>query len=63
MGPAYRSRVRPTVISGIYKSTEVSHPYNQGRKHPSMEVEYGDRVHSGGIPTLTVHKYKLTSEG
>jgi hypothetical protein len=57
------SRVWPTVISGIYKSTEVSHPCNQGRKHPGMEAEYSDRVHSGGIPTLTVHKYKLTSEG
>jgi hypothetical protein len=47
----------PTVISGIYKSTKVSHPYNQGRKHPNMEAEYDDRVHSGGLPTLTVHKY------
>jgi hypothetical protein len=45
------------VMSGMYKSTKVSHPYNQGRKHPSMEAEYGDRVHSGGLPTLTVHKY------
>jgi hypothetical protein len=45
------------VISGIYKSTKVSHPYNQGRKHPSMETEYDDMVHSGGLPTLTVHKY------
>jgi hypothetical protein len=56
-----RSRMWPTVISGTYKSEEVSHPYNQGRKHPSMEAEYDDRVHSGGLPTLTVHKYKLTS--
>jgi hypothetical protein len=22
-----------------------------------MEAEYGARVHSGGLPTLTVHKY------
>jgi hypothetical protein len=51
----------PTVISGTYESEEESHPYNQGRKHPSMEAEYDDRVHSGGLPTLTVHKYKLTS--
>jgi hypothetical protein len=63
MDPAYRSRVWPMFISGIYRSTEVSHPYNQGRKHPSMEAEYDDRVHSGGIPTLAVHKYKLTSGG
>jgi hypothetical protein len=35
----------------------VSYPYNQGRKHPSMEVEYGGRVHSGGLPTPIVHKY------
>ena len=61
-GPAYKSRMWPTVISGTYKSEEVSHPYNQGRKHPSMERDRGDRVHSGGLPTLTVHKYKLTSE-
>jgi hypothetical protein len=45
------------IISGIQRSTKVSHPYNQGRKHPSMEAEYDDRVHSGGLPTLTVHKY------
>jgi hypothetical protein len=56
-----RSRMWPTVISGTYKSEEVSHPYNQGRRQPSMEAEYGDRVHSGGLPTLTVHKYMLTS--
>jgi hypothetical protein len=43
------------------KSAKVSNPYNQGRKHPSMERDRGDRVHSGGLPTLTVHKYKLTS--
>jgi hypothetical protein len=60
-GPAYKSGMWPTIISGISKSTTVSHPYNQGRKHPSMEAEYDDRVHSGGLPTLTVHKYKLTS--
>jgi hypothetical protein len=53
----YRSRIWPTVISRIHKSTMVSHPYNQGRKHPSMEAEYGGRLHSGGSPTLTVHKY------
>jgi hypothetical protein len=41
----------------MYNSTKVSYPYNQGRKHPSMEAEYDDRVHSGGLPTLTVHKY------
>jgi hypothetical protein len=51
------SRIWPTVMSGMYKSTKVSHPYNQGRKHPSMEAEYDDRVHSGGLPTLSVHKY------
>jgi hypothetical protein len=45
-------------ISGIYKSTKVSHPYNQGRKHPSMGVDYDDRVHSGGLTTITVHKYR-----
>jgi hypothetical protein len=61
-GPAYKSRMWPTVISGISKSTKVSHPCNQGRKHPSVEAEYGGRVHSGGLPTLTVHKYKLTSD-
>jgi hypothetical protein len=60
-GPAYRSRVWPTVISGIYKSTKVSHPTNQGEVLPSMERDRGDKVHSGGLPTLTVHKYKLTS--
>jgi hypothetical protein len=41
-------------ISGIQKSTKVSYPYNQGRKHPSMEADYEDRVHSGGLPTITV---------
>jgi hypothetical protein len=57
VGPAYRSGIWPTVISGILKSTKVSHPYNQGRKHTSMVAECGGRVHSGGLPTLTVHKY------
>jgi hypothetical protein len=41
-------------ISEIQKSTEGSHPYNQGRKHRSMEADYDDRVHSGGLPTITV---------
>jgi hypothetical protein len=54
----YRSRVWPTVLSGIQKSANVSHPYNQGRKHPSMVAEWDGRVHSGGLPTLTVHKYR-----
>jgi hypothetical protein len=58
IGPAYRSRIWPTVISRILKSTKVSHPYNQGRKHLSMVTECGGRVHSGGLPTLTVHKYR-----
>jgi hypothetical protein len=31
-----------------------SHPYNQGEKHPSMERDHDDRVHSGGLPTITV---------
>jgi hypothetical protein len=57
VGPAYRSRIWPTAISGIQKSTKVSHPYNQGRKHPSMEPDYDDRVHSGGLTTITVPKY------
>jgi hypothetical protein len=57
VGPAYRSRIWPTVISGIYKSTEVSCPYNQGEILTSMEGGHVDRVHSGGLPTLTVHKY------
>jgi hypothetical protein len=46
VGPAYRSRIWPTAISGIQKSTKVSYPYNQGRKHPRMKVEYDDRVRS-----------------
>jgi hypothetical protein len=46
------------VISGIYKSTKVSSPYNQGEILPCMEEDHGDRVHSGGLPTLTVHKYR-----
>jgi hypothetical protein len=35
----------------------VSCPYNQGEILPSMEGDHDDRVHSGGLPTLTVHKY------
>jgi hypothetical protein len=31
-----------------------SHPYNQGKKHPSMEIDHDDRVHSGGLPTITM---------
>jgi hypothetical protein len=31
-----------------------SHPYNQGENHPSMERDHDDRVHSGGLPTITV---------
>jgi hypothetical protein len=57
VGPAYRSRIWPTAISGIQKSTMVSYPYNQGRKHPSMEADYDDRVQSGGLTTVTVLKY------
>jgi hypothetical protein len=45
------------VISGLRKSTKASHPYNQGGRHLSMEAVHGDRVHSGCLPTLTVHKY------
>jgi hypothetical protein len=41
-------------MSGIQKSTKGSHPYNQGEKHPSMEKDHDDRVHSGGLPTITV---------
>ena len=52
------SRVWPTVVSGIQKSAKMSCPYNQGRKHPSMVGECGGRVHSGGLPTLTVYKYR-----
>jgi hypothetical protein len=43
-------------------STKVSCPYNQGEVQFSMEEDGVDRVHSGGLPTLTVHKYELTSE-
>jgi hypothetical protein len=50
------------VISGIRKLAKESNPYNQGEVLPSMEKDRGDRVHSGGLPTLTVHKYKLTSQ-
>jgi hypothetical protein len=57
IGPAYRSRIWLTAISGIQKSTKVSYPYNQGRKHPSMEEDHDDRVHSGGLTTITVPKY------
>jgi hypothetical protein len=35
----------------------MSCPYNQGETLPSMERDQYDRVHSGGLPTLTVHKY------
>jgi hypothetical protein len=44
-------------ISGIHKSTKVSYPYNQGRKHPSMEEDHDDRMHSGGLTTITMPKY------
>jgi hypothetical protein len=57
VGLAYRSRIWTTAISGIQKSTKVSYPYNQGRKHPSMEADYDDRVHNGGLTTITVPKY------
>jgi hypothetical protein len=57
VGLAYRSRIWPTAISRIQKSTKVSYPYNQGRKHPSMEEDHDDRVHSGGLTTITVPKY------
>jgi hypothetical protein len=57
VGPAHRSRIWPAAISGIKKSTKVSCPYNQGEILPSMEGDHADRVHSGGLPTLTVHKY------
>jgi hypothetical protein len=57
IGPAYRSRIWPTAISGIQKSTKVSYAYNQGRKHPSMEADYDDRVHIAGLTTITVLKY------
>jgi hypothetical protein len=35
-------------------STAGSYPYNQGEKHPSMKRDHDDRVHSGGLPTITV---------
>jgi hypothetical protein len=44
-------------ISGIQKSTKGSYPYNQGEILPSMEGDHDDRVHSGGLPTITVPKY------
>jgi hypothetical protein len=60
-GPAYKVQGVANGHIRDIKSEEVSHPYNQGRKHHGMVAECDDRVHSGGIPTLTVHKYKLTS--
>jgi hypothetical protein len=53
IGPGYGQ----TAISGIQKSTKGSHPYNQGEILPSIEEDHGDRVHSGGLPTITVSKY------
>jgi hypothetical protein len=47
----------PTVISRICKSAKVSNPYNQGEVLPSMERGHVDRVHSAGLPTITVYKY------
>jgi hypothetical protein len=44
-------------MSGIQKSTKGSHPYNQGKNLPSMEEDHDDRVHSGGLITITVPKY------
>jgi hypothetical protein len=44
-------------MSGMQKSTKGSHPYNQGENLPSMEEDHDDRVHSGGLPTITVPKY------
>jgi hypothetical protein len=58
VGPAYKSGIWPTVISGLHESTKASHPYNQGKVQLSMEEDRVDRVHSGGLPTLTVHKYR-----
>jgi hypothetical protein len=43
-------------ISRIQKSTKGSHPYNQGENLPSMERDHDDRVHSGGLPTITMPK-------
>jgi hypothetical protein len=57
VGPAYRSGIWPTTIFEIHKSTKGSHPYNQGENLPSMEGDHDDRVHSGGLPTITVPKY------
>jgi hypothetical protein len=57
VGPAYRSGIWPTAISGIQKSTKGLHPYNQGKNLPSMEGDHDDRVHSGGLTTITVPKY------
>jgi hypothetical protein len=57
VGPTYRSGIWPTVISGTQKSTKGSHPYNQGENLPSMEEDHDDRVHTGGLPTITMPKY------
>jgi hypothetical protein len=51
------SRIWPTVVSGIQKSAKMSCPYNQGETLPSMERDHVDRMHSGGLSTLTVPKY------
>jgi hypothetical protein len=53
------SGIWPTAISGIHKSTKGSHPYNQGKKHPSMEIDHDDRMHIGGLPTITVPSIDL----
>jgi hypothetical protein len=52
------SRIWPTVVSGTQKSAEMSCPYNQGKTLPGMEKGHVGRVHSDGLPTLTVHKYR-----
>jgi hypothetical protein len=57
IGPGYRSRIWPTAMSRTQKSTKGSHPYNQGKNLPSMEQDHDDRVHSGGLTTITVSKY------
>jgi hypothetical protein len=44
-------------MSGIQKSTKGSHPYNQGKNLPSMDQDHDDRVHSGGLTTITMPKY------
>jgi hypothetical protein len=53
------SRIWPTVVSGTQKSAKMSCPCNQGETLPGMEKGHVDRVHSGGLPTLTVHKYRV----